>query len=94
MGTDTVLSTPEAIAAINRMMTQITGGLTDAITSFKNDGEIVNDPTKYEGTAAAGFRAEWPGVKSALDTAVTQLTELADNVISVHGNIQTAGGNQ
>jgi uncharacterized protein YukE len=93
MGTDTVLSTPESIAAIQGMLSAIDGGLTEAITTFKNQGEIVNDPTKFEGTAAAGFRAEWPNVKSALDTAIQRLRELSDNVRAVNANIQTAGGN-
>jgi uncharacterized protein YukE len=94
MSTDTVKSTPEATAAIGRMLTQITNGLTEAVTSFKNDGEIVNDPNFYEGTAAAGFRAEWPSLKTALDTTIEKLTELTDNLQQVHANIQTAGGNQ
>lgn len=93
MTTDTVKSTPEATAAIGRMLTQISTGLTEAITSFKNDGEIVNDPQFYEGTAAAGFRAEWPSLKLSLDTTIRKLTELADNVRQVNANIQTAGGN-
>lgn len=94
MPTDTVKSTPEAREAISRMLLQITGGLTDAITAFKNDGEIVNNPENYEGTAAAGFRSEWPNVKASLDSAITKLTELADNVQAVNNNIQAAGGNE
>lgn len=93
MPTGTVKSTQEAIDAIQRMMNAINGGLTDAISQFKTDGEIVNDPDKYEGTAAAGFRSEWPGVKTALDTTITKLNELADNVMAVNSNIQEAGGN-
>ena len=93
MTTGTVKSTPEANAAIGRMLTQISSGLTEAITTFKNDGEIVADPNNYEGVAAAGFRSEWPSVKTSLDTTIQKLTELADNVRQVNANIQTAGGN-
>jgi len=93
MPTGTVKSTQEAIDAIQRMLNQINGGLTDAISQFKSDGEIVNNPEMYEGTAAAGFRSEWPGVKGALDTAIRELNELADNVRAVNSNIQSAGGN-
>lgn len=94
MGTDTVLSTPEAIAAVQGMLAAIDGGLTESLSTFKSHGEIVNDPSKFEGTAAAGFRSEWPGVKTALDNAVTAIRELSDNVRAVNGNIQSAGGNQ
>lgn len=94
MGTDTVLSTPEAISAIQGMLSAIDGGLTESMTTFKSQGDIVNDPTKFEGTAAAGFRSEWPDVKSKLDAAVAAIRELSDNVRAVNGNIQSAGGNQ
>jgi uncharacterized protein YukE len=94
MTTGTVKSTQAAVDAIQRMLNQVNGGLTDAITQFKADGEIVNDPNNYEGPAAAGFRSEWGGVKSALETTITQLNELADNIRQVNSNIQTAGGNQ
>lgn len=93
MGTGTVKSTQASVEAIQRMLSQINGGLTEVITQFKTDGEIVNDPNNYEGPAAAGFRAEWPNVKSTLDTTITRLNELADNIRAVNSNIQTAGGN-
>jgi uncharacterized protein YukE len=93
MTTGTVKSTQAAVDAIQRMLNQINTGLTETISQFKADGEIVNDPNNYEGPAAAGFRAEWPNVKSTLDTTITRLNELADNIRSVNANIQTAGGN-
>jgi uncharacterized protein YukE len=98
MSTETVKSTPESVAAAAKMVQAVQlggdGALQVAIRGFQSDGDIINDPTFYEGTAAAGFRSEWPGVRSALDNVLTHLQELADNVAAVNGNIQTAGGNQ
>ncbi|HET6953757.1 MAG TPA: WXG100 family type VII secretion target [Acidimicrobiales bacterium] len=94
MGIDTVKSTPESKAAIKRMLDLINGGLTANVTSFKNDGEVINNPIYYEGAAAAAFREEWPSLKTALDTTIQKLNELADNVRAVNANIQAAGGNE
>jgi uncharacterized protein YukE len=93
MPTGTVKSTPEAISAVQRMLSQIDGGITDSLNQFKNDGEIVADPNMFEGGAAARYRAEWPGIKSALDNAVTQLREMSNHVRQINANIQAAGGN-
>lgn len=93
MATGTVKSTPEAISAVQRMLSQIEGGITESLNQFKNDGEIVADPNMFEGGAAASYRAEWPGIKSALDNAVTQLREMSNHVRHINSNIQAAGGN-
>jgi hypothetical protein len=93
MTTGVVKSTQEAIEAIQAMKNILNGGLTEQIQQFQARGDSLN-PENFDGAHAAGFYSEWPGVKTALQNAVTKLNEISDNVMTVNTNIQGAGGNQ
>src|ERR687894_822938 len=93
MGQGVVKSTAEAITAINNMKNTINGGLVENINSFIAYGDSLN-ADNFAGAKADEFYSEWPDTKTALNTAVTRLNEMSDDVLSVNTNIQTAGGNQ
>lgn len=93
MSEGVVKSTPEAIEAIGRMQAAINGGLIDAISTIIREGNVLN-PENFAGTKADAFYSEWPDTRSALTTAHERLMMMADDVMTVNTNIQTAGGNQ
>lgn len=88
----TVKSTQEAIDAITQMQNIIGGGLLEALTSLKVQGDIL-DPSIWDGPKAATFYENWPTTKTALDTLITELGEVSTNLMSVNTAIQQAGGN-
>lgn len=88
----TVKSTQEAIDAITQMQTIIGGGLLEALTSLKVQGDILN-PANWDGPKAATFYENWPTTKTALDTLITELGELGTTIMTVNTDIQAAGGN-
>jgi hypothetical protein len=87
-----VRSTDEAISAIRNMQNTIKGGLLDNITYFVGEGDKLN-PTNFAGGSANQFYGEWPDTKTALNNAVERLKMMADDVMTVNVNMQTAGGN-
>ena len=94
MATGTVKSTPEAISAVQRMLSQIDGGMTESIHQFRNDANIVASPENFEGGAAARYREDWQQVSVSLDRAIEGLRTMSDHVRHINANIQAAGGNQ
>ena len=93
MSTGVVKSTPEALEAIQAMKNIIASGLTDQIQQLITRGNSLN-PGNWDGTHAAGFYQSWPTVSNGLQNAITQLTELSNDIMTVNTNIQSAGGNQ
>jgi uncharacterized protein YukE len=93
MSTGVVKSTPEALEAIQAMKNIIASGLTDQIQQLISRGDSLN-PGNWSGTHADGFYSSWPTVKNGLQNAITQLTELSNDIMTVNTNIQSAGGNQ
>lgn len=93
MATGTVKSTPEALSAVQRMLSQIDGGITESLDRFKADGDILAMPENFDGGAAARYQTEWGEVKGTLDRAVTQLREMSTRLRQINDNIQAAGGN-
>ena len=93
MTSGVVKSTPVALEAIQNMKNIINSGLTDQIQQLINQGNRLN-PGEWDGQHAAGFYESWPTVQSGLRNAITQLTELSNDIMTVNTNIQGAGGNQ
>ncbi len=89
----TVTSTDAGIEAIQGMKSTLAGGLTEAIQTFVNHGNVLMEPVNYDGPEAAKFRTEWPDVRTNLNSAIESLKAIADNVEAVNQNIQAAGGN-
>lgn len=93
MSDGTVKSTDAAKEAIGKMQAAINGGLMDAITTIVTQGNTL-DPELWAGPKADEFYSEWPETRTALDTAHQRLEMMANDIMTVNTNIQTAGGNQ
>jgi len=89
-----VVSTDEARDSIVRMQQIINGGLSQEITNLEREGQLLSDPTKWDGVLAQQFRSDvWPQTKSALDKALVELDQLRQKISAINTNIMTAGGN-
>jgi uncharacterized protein YukE len=90
--TAVVRSEPDAIEAIQAMQRIISGGVTDQIQQLIDQGNRLH-PGNWAGRHADGFYGSWPTVRQGLQNAITQLTELTNDIMTVNTNIQEAGGN-
>lgn len=88
-----VLSTTEGRQAISRMQSIITGGLTEQISQLKSQGQVLSDPSIWDGALAGQFRAAWPQTAATLDRMTAELEELRARVDRVTADIMAAGGN-
>lgn len=88
-----VLSTTAAHTAIARMHAIISGGMTDQIAQLKAQGQLLSDPSVWDGSLAAQFRASWPQTAAGLDRITAELEELRLRVDRVNQDIMSAGGN-
>jgi hypothetical protein len=88
-----VLATPEAVQAIQKMQQIIAGGLTDQVRQLDAQGRTLSDPSTWDGPKANDFRSQvWPQVNSALQKAVTELTDLRTRLDGIQRDILAAGG--
>jgi hypothetical protein len=87
-----ILSTPTAMAALQRMQAIVQGGLSDQIRQLCEAGDVAGDPTNWEGPHAARFRATWADSKSSLHRLLGDLVELQTRLARVQHDIQAAGG--
>lgn len=88
-----VLATPEAVQAIQKMQQIIGGGLTDQVRQLDAQGKTLSDANVWDGPKANDFRSQlWPQVNSALQKAVTELTELRTKLDGIQRDILAAGG--
>lgn len=87
-----VKSTPEAINALGVMSTIINGGLSGELDRLGGQGAVLEDPMHWDGPLAARFRAEWPTTKAHLARMVADLEALRQQLTTIQGNIQAAGG--
>jgi hypothetical protein len=92
MPSGTVKSTQDALDTIDRMRSSISGPLTEQINSFIATGDSLNEEN-FDGAHAAQFYGQWPETRTALQNALTELTDLATSIQNVNTNIQSAGGN-
>lgn len=88
-----VLSTTEARQAITRMQSIISGGLTDQVSQLKTQGQLLSDPSIWDGSLAGQFRGAWPQTAATLDRITADLEELRARVDRVNADIMIAGGN-
>jgi hypothetical protein len=89
-----VLSTGQAIAAVEKMQSILSGSLLQEVQQLELQGETLCDPSVWDGRAAADFRSSiWPQAKTTLDRTVSTLEELRTAVQRVIRDIQVAGGN-
>jgi hypothetical protein len=87
----TVVADQVAVDAINRMKNTLTGGLADALNSFRTDGNTLT-PDVLDGPSATTFREEWETCKAKLSEAETALQGITDNVLNLATEILQAGG--
>ena len=90
---DRVLSTAEAKQAISRLRTIINGSLMNDIRDMSNQGQVLSDPSMWDGNLARDFRSTWSETERALRKAQTDLEELRRNIEIINRNIMEAGGN-
>ena len=91
---DRVLSTAEAEQAIVKMQQIINGPLVEQITQLNNQGEILSNPSVWDGRLAGEFRNRWPEMNNALQQAKSSLEELRTQVQRINEDIMRAGGNR
>ena len=87
-----VRSTEEGINHIRTMQNVINGGLMESLNTLISNGDSLN-PGMWAGGSAEEFYSEWPTTKSQLNSARAALEAMANDIMSVNTNIQTAGGN-
>ncbi|MEM4202905.1 MAG: hypothetical protein QXS54_02430 [Candidatus Methanomethylicaceae archaeon] len=91
--TGRVVSTQEALQAIDRMQQIINGGLVEQIEALNREGQRLSDPNVWDGRHAIEFRSQWPQTYQALMRAKNELEQVRANLQTVNRNIMAAGGN-
>ena len=87
-----VVTSDRAIAAAHKMQQIINGPLVDQITQLNNQGQILMDPSAWEGRLAGQFRSEWPEVNTTLMKMKDSLEELRVKVQRINKDIEESGG--
>jgi len=87
-----VKSTTEGRSTIDNMLRTIDRDVAPSLAAFQRLGDNLS-PELFAGAAADVFYGDWPGVKSALQTAIDRLTTLSTDIKTVNANILAAGGN-
>jgi len=88
-----VLSTGAARQAIAKMQAILNGPLVDQIEAVAREGQVLSDPSVWDGRLAQQFRSEWPIVHRGLTATVEALEELRAQIAQVTQDIMRAGGN-
>ena len=89
-----MLSTDEARTAVGRMQAIIAGGLPGQLDALRREGQVLSDPSVWDGVEAARFRSEaWPAASAALVQCLDALEHLQQHIARVNQNIMLAGGN-
>ncbi len=89
-----VLAGDEAVAAINKMKTNINQGLDAEIKAIIDSGRTLSQPDVWDGDLAIRFRNEWPNTSRQLEEAKAELERLNQQIDQISKNILSAGGNQ
>ncbi len=92
MSNGKVLTTPEAEAASQQMGSIINGSLETEISNLIKQGDILANPSVWEGRHAGTYRSGWPNTATQLREALTELGNLRTAVERVRADIMTAGG--
>ena len=87
-----VLASDEAISAVSTLKTQIESDLREKIQAVLTTGELLTDPTNWNGPKAMEFEDLWPDVRTSLTNANEQLGEIASRVDQITAAIMAAGG--
>ena len=88
-----VLSTTEAINAVQQMQRIINGSLLNEINSLRQQVNILTDPNRWDGALATQMRPQLQDTVTTLSKVQQQLEELRMNAQKINSNIMTAGGN-
>ncbi len=87
-----VLSTTEAMTAIEKLKNLINGDLLTSINALNQQGQILSEPNNWDGPLAEQFRDGWTDTHQHLIKMKTALEELQGNVDTINKNIREAGG--
>jgi uncharacterized protein YukE len=90
---DRVLSTAIAREAINAFQRIVTGPLLQQISELNTQGQILSEPSNWDGRLAAEFRAQWTDTHRKLISTQQALEELRRQIQQINQNIMQAGGN-
>ena len=90
---DRVLSTGEARASIQRFQSVVNGPLLDQINALNREGQLLSDPTNWDGRLAQEFRGTWPDTRTQLMNVKQSLGDLRLRISQINQNIMQAGGN-
>jgi len=92
MPDERVLATQQARDAVRKLRTIIGGDLTTKIGDVIRQGDILADPTNWDGRLASQFREPvWRDTKQALNKALQELGDLSQQVDKITGQIMQAG---
>lgn len=91
--TTRVLSSDQAATTIQQMQSLLNSDLTSTLKTLISQGNILSDPSVWDGQHAANFRGHWPTTSQQLNTTLANLQELQRTLQNIHTNIFTAGGN-
>lgn len=90
---DRVLSTATAREAIAAFQSIVNGPLLEQINQLNAKGQILSQPTNWDGRLAGEFRAHWSDTHQKLVGIQHTLEELRRQVQQINQNIMQAGGN-
>jgi uncharacterized protein YukE len=90
---DRVLSTGAARQAIERFQRIVQGPLLQQINDLHREGQLLSDPTQWDGRLAAQFRDHWADTHQRLAAVQQSLEELRRQIAQINQNIMQAGGN-
>jgi len=86
------VTTPEAHQTAREMATLIASELTGTVRALKAQGDILTQPTNWDGGLANEFKnTVWPSVETALNKMLTELDALQVGIKSVNQSISAAG---
>lgn len=90
---DRVLSTATAREAITAFQAIVNGPLLDQINQLNSKGQILSQPSNWDGRLAAEFRSHWADTHQRLVSVQQTLEELRRQIQQINQNIMQAGGN-
>jgi len=89
-----VRSTPTGLQALKELKVLINGELEGLLNQLNQKGEILSQPTNWEGKLAGDFRGMWPGMHKASLKLKQDLDQLQSWAQKINDDIQAAGGNR
>jgi uncharacterized protein YukE len=90
---DRVLSTATAREAITAFQAIVNGPLLEQIGQLNGKGQILSQPSNWDGRLAAEFRGHWTDTHQKLVGIQQALEELRRQIQQINQNIMQAGGN-